>query len=108
MQIVKQTGWTLDYICNTFDIKEIYKMSIWAFNQEIVERENTFAIMQWHLGIQHKKSSKTAKKNLKKAITRKSYNPEKDKTADWNNLFRAYNPKGFDKFINSLKPANNS
>ena len=55
-----------------------------------------------------KQSAKTAKKNLKKAITRKSYNPEKDKTSDWNNLFRAYNPQAFDKFLNSLKPINGS
>jgi hypothetical protein len=102
MQIAKQTGWTIDYI-NEFDIKEINKLATWAYNQEIVERENIFTVMQWHLGIQHKKSRSGAKKNLKKALKRQLYNPKKDKTKEWNNMFRAYAPKAFDKFINSLK-----
>jgi hypothetical protein len=107
MQIAKHTGWTLDEIYK-YDVKEIRKMSIWAYNQEIVDRENHFAVMQWHLGIRNKKSSGQSKKNLKKALKRKQYNPEKDKTDEWNNLFRQFNPNGFDKFINSLKHKDNS
>jgi hypothetical protein len=107
LQIVKYTGWSLDQIYE-HDIKTISFLAKWAYNQEIIERENLFAIMQWHLGAQHKKSAKTSKKNLKKALKKQSYNPPKDKTEDWNKFFRSANPKAFDKFYNSLKAMNNS
>lgn len=102
MQIAKHTGWTVDQIYE-FDFSTINKMAIWAYNQEVVERENYFAVMQWHLGIQNKKSADTARKNLKKALKKENYSPKKDQTEAWNNLFRAYAPSAFDKFYNSLK-----
>jgi hypothetical protein len=106
MQIVKHTGWTLDEVYS-YDIKDIHKLTIWAYNQEIAERENLFAVMQWHLGIQNKKSASKSKKNLQKALKKNLYNPEKDKTDEWTNIFKQHNSKAFDNFINSLKPSNN-
>lgn len=106
MQIVKHTGWTLDEVYS-YNIKDIHKLTIWAYNQEIAERENLFTVMQWHLGIQNKKSASKSKKNLQKALKKNFYNPEKDKTDEWTDIFKRHNPQAFDKFLNSLKPSNN-
>jgi hypothetical protein len=102
MQIAKHTGWSIEYI-HSFNIKEINKMATWAFNQEIVERENLFSVIQWHVGIQHKKSANRSKQNIKKALKKQNYNPKEDKTKAWIDFFRTYSGKAFDKFFNSLK-----
>ena len=103
MQIAKWTGWTLDEIYR-YDIKEINKLVVWAYNQEVAERENLFSVMQWHLGVQHKRSAYKAKSNITKNLKQKPYNGTEDKTSEWTDMFRAYAPNAFDKFIKSLKP----
>lgn len=103
MQIVKWTGWKREYILDTFTYDEISKLSVWAYNQEVIDRENIYTVMSWHLGIQDKKSRGRAKKSLKKNLKRHNYNTV-DNTDYWMGLFRQGNPIAFDKYLKSLKP----
>jgi hypothetical protein len=106
MQIVKYTGWEYKYIINTFSLDEISKLAKWAFNQEVVERENLYAIMSWHVAIQNKKSAGRAKKVLKKNLTRSQYNDvdEQDMSRSWMEAMRQWNPNAFDNHLKNLQP----
>lgn len=108
MQIVKHTGWQYEYIVNTFSLDEISKLAKWAFNQEVVERENMYTVMSWHIAIQNKKSQGRAKKSLKKNLTRVNYNDidEEELSKKWMETMRAWNPQAFDNHIQSLKAKN--
>lgn len=104
MQIVKWTKWEYDYIINTFSLDEINKLTKWAFNQEIIERENIYSVMSWHIGIQHKKSQGRVKKSLKKNLTRLNYNEadQEEVSRQWFDMMRSWNPKAFDNHIKNL------
>lgn len=108
MQIVKWTGWEYNYILETFTLDEITKLAKWAFNQEVVERENMYTVMSWHVAIQNKKSAGRAKKSLKKNLTRVNYNDvdEEEMSRKWLDTMRQWNPNAFDNHIKKLKPAN--
>jgi len=108
MQIVKWTGWDYNYVQDTFTLDELSKLAKWAFNQEIVERENMYAVMSWHLAIQHKKSAGRAKKSLKKNLTRAPYNDidEQELSNKWMEAMRGWNPRAFDNHIKTLKGSN--
>ena len=107
MQIVKWTGWKIDYITDNFTLDEITKLAKWAFNQEVVERENMYSIMSWHLAIQDKRSRGRAKKSLKKNMTRVNYNDvdEEEISKKWISTMSSWAPKAFDNHIKNLKPS---
>ncbi len=103
MQLVKWTGWTLDYIYNNFTIDELNKLIIWAYNQEKQQARNIYSVVSWFAGIQHRKTYSKAQKNLKKALEPIPFSGSGPSASqDWLKFLAALNPQLFDKMMSEI------
>lgn len=102
MQIVKYTGWSLEYI-EEQPLELIQKMVTWAYRQEIKDRENILVPIQWHAGIKSKKSFSKANQALKKSLKKPLYNSDsEEKSKEMMEFIRSLNPQAFDQTIQNL------